>query len=84
MSEQNTRLDRAAAHVEAVELGDGQWAHYATETSSWWVVDAAELEELCDYLDDDDERISRDAYSHWCAGTSAREMPRDWSPEVAS
>jgi phage pi2 protein 07 len=69
-------LLRAAEHVDAVDLGDGRWAHYATETSSWWVVSAAELEELCEFLDSD----VKDPYSHWCAGTTAEEMPHGWSP----
>jgi len=81
-----TKLQRAAKHIDATDLGDGQWAHYAAETSCYYVVTADELEELCDYLDDEDPQISRDAYSHWCAGTSAREMPRGWVPgdEVAA
>lgn len=74
------RLARAAAHIEAVELADGTWAHYADETSTWYVVDADDLESLCDYLDDEDPSISRDAYSHWCAGTTSEEMPEGWEP----
>lgn len=77
----DNRLARAVAHVGAVELPTGEYAHYADETSTYWVVTADEMEELCDYLDSDDPQIARDAYSHWCAGTSAREMPRGWSPE---
>jgi hypothetical protein len=75
------RLARAAAHIDATDLGDGRWAHYADETSTWWVVTADELEELCDYLDSDDEQVSGDAYSHWCAGTSGEEMPAGWTPD---
>ncbi len=74
------RLARAAAHIDAVDLGDGDWAHYADETSRWYVVTAEELAELCDYLDDDDPQISGDAYSHWCAGCSGEEMPEGWEP----
>jgi len=75
------RLARAAKHIDATDLGDGRWAHYATETGRYYVVSADELAELCDYLDDEDEQISRDAYSHWCAGTSSEEMPEGWEPE---
>lgn len=77
-------LKRAADHIDATELPDGRWAHYADETSRWYVVTADELAELAEYLDSDDEQVSRDAYSHWCAGTSGKEMPRDWSPESAA
>jgi len=75
-----TAIERAANHINATELSDGRYAYYADETSSYHVVDADDLGELCDYLDDDDESISRDAYSHWCAGTTSEEMPAGWEP----
>lgn len=74
------RLARAAKRIDATELVDGRWAHFALETGRWYVVSAEELEELCDYIDHDDAQVSRDAYSHWCAGTSADEMPEGWAP----
>lgn len=74
------RLARAAKHIDATKLDDGRWAHYAEETSRWHVVDDSELAELCDYLDSDDQSVSNDAYSHWCAGTSSEEMPEGWEP----
>lgn len=76
----SSRLARAAKHVAAVELENGTWAHYADETSRWHCVSIDDLESLCDYLDDPDPSISRDAYSHWCAGTQAEEMPKGWEP----
>ncbi len=78
------RLARAAKHVDAVDVGDGKWAHKDDSTSRWYVVTAEELAELCDYLDDEDEQVSRDAYSHWCAGTSGEEQPAGWDPEVTA
>jgi phage pi2 protein 07 len=77
----NERLTRAADHLGAVELDDGDYAYYADETGSYWVVDAYELADLCDYLDDEDPSIADDAYSHWCAGTSGREMRKGWEPD---
>lgn len=74
------RIKRAAAHISATELSDGNWAHYADETSTWWVVTDDELADLCDYLDHPDQRIRGDAYSHWCSGTESEEMPRGWEP----
>lgn len=74
------RLARAAKHIDATDLGNEIWAHYADETGRWYVVTADELEDLCDYLDHDDEQISGDAYSHWCADTEAKEMPAGWEP----
>lgn len=76
-----TRLQRAAAHVGAVQVQRGVWAHYAEETSRWYTVTSDELRELCDYLDDPDPQIRTDAYSHWCAGTAGTEMPEGWTPE---
>ena len=80
------RLQRAAAHLGATDLGDNQWAYYADETSCYYVVSASDLEVLCNYLDHDEPWIRRDAYSHWCAGTTAAEQPDGWEPgdEVAS
>lgn len=74
------RLSRAAKHIDAVEIAAGLYAYYADETSRWYVVTADELEDLCDYLDDEDPQISGDAYSHWCAGTECVAMPRGWTP----
>lgn len=77
---QNERLQRAMDRVDAVRLDDGRYAYYADETSAWYVVEEGELGDLCDYLDHEDAEIRRDAYSHWCAGTSSEEMPRGWEP----
>lgn len=74
------RLARAAKHIDATDLGGGRWAHYADETSRWYVIDASELEELCDYLDDEDPQISGSAYSHWCNAVDCNEMPEGWEP----
>jgi hypothetical protein len=76
------RLRRAASHINAIELHDGCWAHYAEETGHWYIITAHELEELCDYLDDSDPEISSNAYSHWCAGTNAEEQPKGWEPKL--
>ena len=71
---------RAAAHISATEVAPGIWAHHDDATDCWYTVTSSELAELCDYLDSGDEQISRSAYSHWCAGTTAAEMPSGWSP----
>lgn len=84
MSSTTDRLSRAAAHIGALLLDDGRWAYCADETRRYHVVDEDDLAELCDYLDDDDPAISRDAYSHWCAGTRALEMPASWRPGCES
>ena len=81
MSTKSKTITRAAKHIDATELSDGRWAHYDDAATAWFVVTADELAELCDYLDDEDEQISKDAYSHWCAGTLAEEMPEGWTPD---
>lgn len=73
-------IQRAADHIDATELSDGVWAHRDDGMGRWYVVTAAELAKLCEYLDSDDESVANDAYSHWCAGTSATEMPEGWEP----
>lgn len=75
-------IKRAADYIDAVELSDGRWAHYDNETSTWWIVTADELAELTIYLDSDDETVSSDAYSHWCAGGTGSEMPKGWTPDT--
>lgn len=73
---------RAAAAIDATELPDGRWAHYDNAVMGWFVVSGEQLGELVDYLDHSDPAIASDAYSHWCAGTSAEQMPSGWSPEA--
>ena len=75
---------RAAAHISASLLAGGTYAHFDDAMSRYYVVTADELDELCDYLDDADPAISGDAYSHWCAGTAAKEMPVGWAPGAGS
>lgn len=76
-----SKLQRAVRHISAVKVGRSTWAYYADEESRWYQVSSDELSELCDYLDDPDQQVSGDAYSHWCAGTDAKEMPEGWSPD---
>jgi hypothetical protein len=73
------RLRRAAKKINAVSVGDARWAHRDDGTQRWYIVTDEELSSLCDYLDAS-EQICADAYSHWCAGTLAEEMPADWNP----
>lgn len=66
-----TRQD-AIERIGATELDGGGWIHHADETNEYWVVSAAELDELAELMSDEDEQISGDAYSHWCAGGAGR------------
>jgi hypothetical protein len=77
---QTERLDRAIAHVGATELTCGGYAYYDNAMRRYYVVSSVDLADLCCYLDDSDPQISRDAYSHWCAGTEAKKMPEGWCP----
>lgn len=75
-----SRIERAAEHVAAVEIDGGKWAYYAPETQRWYKLSYDALEALCDYLDSGDEQIRIDAYSHWRNATPSREMPEGWEP----
>jgi hypothetical protein len=79
-SSKQAALARAAKELDAVEVSLGAWAHYDDGMRRWYRVTAEELAELCDYLDDENAQVSSDAYSHWCAGTMAEEMPEGWEP----
>lgn len=80
VTDTDTKFYRAAEYLSAVEVDDG-YAYYAAETSHWYVVTEGELAALCDYLDSEVAEIRDDAYSHWCADTSAEEQPSWWTPE---
>jgi hypothetical protein len=63
-----------------IRVGTDARCHKAMQ-DDWYIVTAADLESyVTDYLGSDDEAITADAYSHWCAGTVAEEMPRGWDP----
>jgi hypothetical protein len=80
----NPKVTLALKHLRhACELADGSYAHYDEGMRRWYVVTADDLEHYADCLQSDDPAIARDAYSHWCAGTQAVEMPKDWEPTEA-
>lgn len=70
----NDLVQRAVERLNATQISPRRWAYYADEVSSWFVVSSADMQYLGELLADD-------AYSHWCAGTVAREMPQGWQPE---
>lgn len=71
---------RAAEHIDATKLEDGRWAYHDDASGSYFIVDETQLGKLCDFLDHEDESIRADAYSHWCAATTAEEMPDGYEP----
>lgn len=79
-----TMMQRAVAALSAISLLDGTYAYYDDAMARWYVIDEAAVATVPQYQDDPDEDIARDWYSHWCAGTTAREMPRGWSPCMAA
>ena len=53
--------------LDAVKIGDHQYAYYAQETGAWYLVDEFDIQNLGAAL-----RAGKpDAYSIWCAGTPA-------------
>lgn len=65
----NDCFHAGVAKLGAVQVSPQRWAYYADETGTWYVTTQAELIELGMMLLDGTDG----AYSHWCAGTPARE-----------
>jgi len=74
------RLRCAANYLGATRLPNQSWAYFAHETGRWYVIGAAALANLVRYLNHHDPAVRSDAYSRWCADTSASEMPEGWEP----
>lgn len=66
-------LAKSAAKILGIDIGvtdSGRAYYYAGETGQWLWLTAEDLR----YAATVAEERSTDVYSHWCAGTSAREM----------
>ena len=79
-----SRLEKAVEKVSASAIPSGDYAYYDDAMRCYYVVDSRTLEELTGYLESDDPAIAGDAYSHWCAGSDAEQMPDGWTPDTAS
>jgi hypothetical protein len=95
-TDEQARMERAVKKLDAVEVygsldnrvsmamsrlgADRVYAYYDDAMGRYYIVDAVDVDGLVDYMDSDDDEIARDAYSHWCAGTSAVKMPEGWTP----
>lgn len=44
--------------------------YYDDSMQRYYVGPVADLDDLCDLMASDDMDVARDAYSHWCAGTT--------------
>jgi hypothetical protein len=77
-------LARAAEALGASRLLDGRWAYFDDGMYRWYVVSALSLAHYCDYTDEAgaNDGVGDDAYSLWCAATTAQEMPKGWDPDV--
>jgi hypothetical protein len=59
----------ALDHIGATEAPDGTgYVYRADETSEWYRITEEDAVALRDLMNDEDEDVARDAYSHWCAG----------------
>jgi len=73
-----SRIQDAIARIEGSLTDDKQSViYYDDNMSKYYLAPVEDLEDLADYMEDDDEAVSRDAYSHWCAGTSHPECDRE-------
>lgn len=59
----------ALSRINGSIVGDSV-IYYDDSTQRYYVCDVAELDDLAALMADGDEDVSRDAYSHWCAGSS--------------
>jgi len=60
---------RGLAVCQGEEMQDGRVAHYDDATQTWWAVSRRAVAELGRRMETDP-----DAYSEWCADTSAEEL----------
>jgi hypothetical protein len=58
--------------------------YYDDSTQRWYVGPVADLDYLAQLINDDDEAVSNDAYSHWCAGTSHDEYETEEQANAAA
>lgn len=69
---------------DAIEKINGSWTddlksviYYDDNTSSYYLSPVEDVDDLVALMNSLDEEIGRDAYSHWCAGTSHPECDED-------
>ena len=68
------RIERAAASIGAERVSRCRWQYRDDATRRDYLATTGELLRLARYMDD--PRYAGDAYSHWCAATTAREVTR--------
>jgi hypothetical protein len=67
---------RAIECISASEDSDGSYVYYDNGMRRYYRVDAGDIVVLGEML----AAGTVDAYSHWCAQTTAEEMPAEWTP----
>lgn len=66
-----TTQSESLARIEGSITTDKQSViYYDDTTQKFYLAPIDDLQDLQDLMDDPDEDVARDAYSHWCAGTS--------------
>jgi len=76
-------VDLAADYLQAEQIEDGRYRYFDHATREWWRVDADAMADLGERLD----RGDRDAYSLWCAESSAEseaDSAKDEAVEVCA
>lgn len=82
--QQTSTMQDSADLIGATKAVDGDgYLYHAAETSDWWRCSSADLEELAELMDSEDEDIRRDAYSHWCAGGPGELIGNDAAARAA-
>ena len=63
--------EQALERIEGSLINDGQEVvHYDDSTQKYYLCDVEDMDELRGLMASTDNSVSRDAYSHWCSGTS--------------
>ena len=66
-----TTRKEALARIDGCLTDDKQGViYYDDDMQKFYLSPIEDLQDLQDLMDSEDEDVARDAYSHWCAGTS--------------
>lgn len=65
------RIQAAVERINgSITSDESSVIYYDDSMQKYYLSDIDDLGDLADLMESDDEDIARDAYSHWCAGTS--------------
>lgn len=72
-------VEAALKRINGTRLSDGSVVYYDDGMGQHYLSPEEDLHDLAELMMSDDEDVARDAYSHWCAGTSHPECDDEGS-----